>query len=277
MNNYVTLGFLPRAGSTKLAKFLSTDPQLCVVPNSASDFYVEKMEVGFEDCFVNEVTLYSALNNFIVGLSGAEKNQTIIDKNRNWFVRSKMLKSINSTRKHILIVRDIRYCIASWENIFRNNNTHRAYDKCFPALFEKLTLTQRIDTYLNENNQNLGYWVNHLSEILMYEPTRLSDEDILIVRFEDLMSDFKSEIERIYEFIGLENKSLTVEPYSKELEKDSFDHFKSPIHKVENIEFLNKQENLADYFSPQVSEYIIGKYKVYYDTFYPQVLTGETV
>jgi hypothetical protein len=233
------------------------------------------MEGSFNDSLVNEKVLYNALNDFLVGLSGAKESQTIIDKNRGWFARSKLLKNINSTRKHILLIRDIRYCMASWEELFRNNNTHRAYNLLFPEGFERFTLSQRVDSHLDATNPNLGYWVNYLCEILENEPNVLEDEDILIVKFEDLISNFNVEINKIYDFIGLESNLYKKDPYSEDLTKDSMNNFRFPLHAGSSIVFENKQENLDDYFSQKVSDYIINKYRVFYEKFYPQVLAGE--
>jgi sulfotransferase len=259
---------LPRSGSTLLQNIMGQNPDFYVTPTSgvleliyaARSNYSSSLEFKAQD---QELMKKGFLGFCKEGVEGFFNSITdkpyVLDKSRGWGIHYNFLNSFYSEPKIICMVRDLRGIYSSMEKNFRKNQ-HLDSGIVNHAQMLGTTTEKRIDSWAN--SQPVGLAIERLYQIFKEG----LNTKILFVRFEDLTSNPKKEVERIYRYLELpyyEHDFNNIQQITKE--DDSIygiygDH--TIKNKIEPIN-LDYKQVLGD----NVCNWIRNNYKWFYDEF----------
>lgn len=196
---------LPRAGSTLLQNIMGQNPEFYVTPTSgvlelvyaARNNYTNSPEFKAQDQDLMKKGFLSFCRNGVEGFFHAITDKPyILDKSRGWGVHYGFLNSFYPNPKIICMVRDPRSIFASMEKNFRKNQ-HLDSGLVNHAQMAGTTTEKRIDIW--SQSQPVGLAIERLQQMFREG----INEKVLFVRFEDLTSSPKSELERIYSYLSL--------------------------------------------------------------------------
>ena len=195
------LGGLPRSGSTLLGSILNQNPDVYVSPTSPLNnlYYLTEMNLReLNEQFTFDVAkistnLYKNLHHTYY----QHINQpVIIDKHRGWTKNFLQIqKYIDPDPKIICTYRPVAEVIASFIKL-ADNDPDNIVDE------ELRAMQQEVNNY----NRAMHLWIKYVKDTYDYLHYGLEyfNDNILIVRYDDLISDPAVELDRIYGFLGLE-------------------------------------------------------------------------
>jgi sulfotransferase len=197
---------LPRAGSTLLQNILGQNPAFHVTPTSG----LLELVYGARRNYTNNLEFRSQnpeemKNAFIAfcrgGMESYAKSLTdkpyIIDKSRGWGIHYDLLQTLfNKEPKIICMVRDLRQILSSMEKKFREQpERHRSIEN--HQDLSGITTYKRALVYLQ--SQPVGLAIERLIEIHQ----RGWSKKMLFIRFEDLTTQPKAALSKVYAYLEL--------------------------------------------------------------------------
>ena len=256
---------LPRAGSTLIQNILMHNPQIYSTPTS-----------GLSELLLNARTLYStgdafraqdekqmelAMKGFYTaGLHGYFENLTdrtyVIDKSRAWLGHYGFLNWFYEDPKIIVMVRDLRSIFSSMEKNFRKN-PHKDPLIVNGAELKNMTTSARVNHF--SITPPVGPTLEWLFELIHQGLA----EKVLFIKFEDLTTNPKKEVDKIYKYLGLE-------PFEHD-----FNNIQQLTHENDVIHGIFGDHKIKNKISPVIEDYntILGKgesdrIREHYDWFY---------
>jgi len=196
---------LPRAGSTLLQNIMGQNPEFYVTPTSgvlelvyaARSNYTNSPEFKAQDASQMKAGFTQFCHDGVFGFFNAITDKPyVLDKSRGWGVHYGFLNTFYPNPKVICMVRDLRGIFASMEKNFRKNQ-HKDAGLVNHAKMEGTTTEKRIDLWAN--SQPVGLAIERLYQVI----NEGIGKNMLFVRYEDLASQPKREVSRIYEYLGL--------------------------------------------------------------------------
>ncbi len=212
---------MPRSGSELIQVVLHQNPKIYGSATSPLSEYLLGTRTGFETpgsqsqnqdlmekgyfsmCEVMPKYFYK----------GVTDRPIVVDKNRTWLGYTEFVGQWNSNPKFIMMIRDLRSIVSSFEKRFRNNR-HRLQGPDMPLELKNLTTDERADYWLN--NTPIGTQLKYLKDI--YE--KRIQEKILFVKYEDFCTNPNQELRRIYEYIEEPFFQHNFDQIIKEVEED---------------------------------------------------------
>jgi sulfotransferase len=213
---YFFMAGLPRSGSTLLASILNQNPDIYVsaqspLPNmlgAAYNQYQSKENLDssrFDD-------IYNVVDNTIPLFYEKHPEKYIIDKNFSWLEPHPYVILENHLKNDIKVicpVRDILHILASWNKLCENDKSNE-YDKLIVKKdkSKRPIADKRADFFMNYADQENGIksGIESLKRVL-YPQFR---DSILLVDYDDLVSDTKGIIDKVYDFLGIEHFTHTL-------------------------------------------------------------------
>lgn len=276
MINILPLTSLPRSGSTLLMNILSqnnsfvigNDSEIGNILNHNKRFMIDNIH-HFQlpqdiasQCFYDFCR--AGVNSWISNLCSEEK--IFIDKSRHWLIDLDYFFKIFPNMKIIILIRDLRGIVNSFEKIHNNSLFVDKYDLNFYKNFDSDFQFQRIQMIFEYPIVQKGLvGIKELLEL----PKDFSDK-ILICRYEDLISNSKLFLDQIYDFLNLPPFDHNVEKINQILYNDN------PYMPYGNHKIKNKLETNVNSFldlKSDISDMIINHHMWYYENFYSEVLT----
>ena len=155
----------------------------------------------FKSALTEEIMHESFLNFCRQGMNGyadiicKEKGAGIyLDKSRGWLHYSEFLREVNPDAKIIVMVRDIRSILSSFEKKWRENPSILD-SRDIPSQQRFITVDQRVNEWLSQPPLGLA-----LQRLYNAHQTNTL-ENMLVVRAEDLCKNQKDIMEKVYKFI----------------------------------------------------------------------------
>lgn len=200
---------LPRSGSTLLQNILGQNPDFYVTPTSgvlellygsrsnftgSSEFKAQDkitMESGFKSFCKN------GLEGFYRGIPEASSRKYVIDKSRGWGIHYGFLNEFYPNPKIICMVRDLRSIFSSMEKNFRKSQLNHS-EIVNHSNLTGTTTEKRINIWAN--SQPVGLAIERLQEMFKQG---ISNK-VLFVRYEDLTTNPSYEIQRIYDYLEVD-------------------------------------------------------------------------
>lgn len=263
---------LPRSGSTLLQEILSQNPRFYCSTTSGLLELVYAARQSFTS--VEEFKLHpsgffdSAWMGFCRGaLEGYYKGMTdkpvCVDKSRGWMAYYDWLKRFYPEAKVIVCVRDLRGIIASMEKLHRkNSHLHDLVE--IPQQMKGINVNQRVQHWIV--NPPVGMALNRLADAF-----QKGDADHFhFVRYENLVRDPKSEIDKVYKFIGEEPFTHDFDHVVQGKIENDFLHGVYGDHKVREA-VSPPPDDWDEVLSRPVCKGIIASAQWYYEKFYPEV------
>ena len=197
---------MPRAGSTLLQNILGQNPDFYVTPTSgvlelvfgARAQYTNSPEFKAQDAEEMKKGFLTFCNKGINGFyEGVTKKKYVVDKSRGWGIHYDFLNSFYSDPKVVCMVRDPRQILSSMEKNFRKNqDKHQEIEN--HTKMTGNTTEKRVIEWLN--SQPVGLAFNRIQDIIQ----RGIDKKMLFIKFEDLTENPQAEIDKVYDYFGVE-------------------------------------------------------------------------
>lgn len=192
---------LPRSGSTLLQSLLSQNPKIYGTPTSPLMdmlFFAEQAWKNTTQTYAHSdprqlPNIYSGIIN---GIYEHIEKPIIIDKHRGWVKNIKGIKTCFPDAKCICTVRSVVDIISSFLILINKQIGETYLDIEMKQLKMPKTLANKC-TYI---------WQKHLLET--YESIKFgienNSEHLIFIEYDDLIADPQRELNRIYDFLGLE-------------------------------------------------------------------------
>ena len=227
---YFFLAGLPRTGSTLLGAILNQNPQIYVSSTSP----LLDLVVGIDHVFkisnqynINPKEHFKSklIDTFHEKWYDDIDYPFIIDKSRGWTHHMSFAKHISNNLKIICPVRDILEILSSF--ILINNEGKSIFDKELIKKNISLTNDNRCDLLMKKGNGIVEQSLYGIAQCFLNG----DDKYLHFVEYNDLVSDTKSTIDKIYDF----------------LEIDKYDHdFENIVNKIEENDNLLGIPNLHE-------------------------------
>lgn len=260
---------LPRSGSTLLQNIIGQNPDFYVTPTSG----VLELVFGARHNFTNspefkaqdQTTMENGFKGFCAGgLNGFYDAITdkpyVLDKSRGWGYYQNFLNFFTEQdNKIICMIRDPRAIISSMEKQHRKNPqlTSPVVDD---NSMQGTTTEQRIDIWVR--SQPVGLAFDRLRQII----SEGNDKKMLFVKYEDLTSNPKRELKRIYDYLSVpefEHNFNHVEQITKE-DDEVYGIYGS--HTIQN-KVESKPNDFNEILGRSAAEWVTQYYQWFYDYF----------
>jgi len=270
---FIPFGSLPRSGSTLLMNILDQNDLFHVSHYSDLARFISNTKVLVENETACQQIDYNTFNECVKNFckQGSDgwiktlcpENKILIDKSRSWLIDIDYFYKIFEKMKTIILIRDLRGVVNSFEKIHNNSWTinRNEFNYNFNSDFQK----QRIDYTLN-------LWFLYqplvsLKELIDIKKSYL--DNLLIIRYEDLLVNPIYTMEKIYYFLELPNFEHNFDHI------EQFEHNDNPLqpygcHKI--FPKLEKLKTIYQELNDENLNYIIEKHSWFYEEFYPEVL-----
>jgi len=190
-----------------------------------------------------------------------------VDKSRHWTYDLDFTFSVFPSAKILILVRDLRGVINSFQKIYNNSLYVKKEDFIYDLNCDlEIRRTQEFFEF-----QYLKMPLFNIKKIIDSTPKYFNQ--ILFCRYEDLVYNPKKEIEKIYNFLNIDKFE---HDFNNVVQKSYYDNPYQPwgIHKIQNeIKFENI--NSLDYIKQSTKDYILQHNFWYYKHFYPDILMEE--
>ena len=194
------LSGLPRSGSTVLSSILNQNPSIYVTPTSPMlNVAVQMQEAWREDPTVKANYFEEQARNLTKAILPAfwqhRPEPIIIDKGRGWAKNMPTVNALFGEKIKVIVVeRDLPSIMASWLTIIKNQ-TKSDFDK-------NLMLKGYPAT---DDNRMAEMWFNMVKDCMEGSQQIKKDvpDQIIIVKYDDIVNNAKHEIARIEEFLEL--------------------------------------------------------------------------
>lgn len=205
MKKTIFLTGLPRSLTTLTANILSNNPRIGGGETSPMLEYLFGARGNYSSTpevksALTEDIMYKSFINFckkgLEGYSEAITDKEIyLDKSRGWLHYSEFLKEFYPEAKIIVLVRDIRAVLSSFEKKWRENPSVMD-NRDSQAQQNFITVESRVNYWMND--PPLGISLKRLFNAIQTKTIN----NMLVVRAEDLAKNPEYEMKRIYEYIG---------------------------------------------------------------------------
>ena len=205
MKKTIFVSGLPRSMTTLMANILANNPHIGGGETSPLLEYLYGARNNFstvpevKSALTEDVMHKSFLNFCRQGLNGYAESVTekeiYLDKSRGWIYYSEFLKEFYPEAKIIVMVRDIRAILSSFEKKWRDNPSI-IDNEDNPAKGEFITVDNRCDHWLSR--PPLGIALKRLYNAVQTKTI----ENMLVVKAEELCKNPKSVMQKVYDFIG---------------------------------------------------------------------------
>lgn len=262
---------MPRAMTTLMCNVLANDPRIGGGETSPLLEYVYGARANYsttpevKSAQTEEVMHQSFLNFCRQGMLGyAEKatpKEIYLDKSRGWVHYNEFLWEFMPEAKIILMVRDIRSVLSSFEKKWRENPSI-IDQRDIPSKQMFITIDQRVNHWLSD--PPLGLALKRIFNA--YQTGTL--KKMLIVRAEEFCKKPKEMMQKVYDFIGEPYFELDYNNIQQvTVENDRVSDFGIyGDHKIRpNIQPLQKDYN--ELLTPQIASSVKANFQWFYEEF----------
>jgi len=259
---------LPRAGSTLLQNIIGQRPDFYVTPTSgvlellygARSSYSSSPEFKAQD---SELMKQGFLNFCRQGFEGFYEAVTdrpyVLDKSRGWGVHYRFVEMFYHRPRMVCLIRDLRDIYASIEKNFRK---HAHLDSGLEKHVELrgTTTAKRVDLW--SASVPVGLALDRLFQLLQDGTL----EQMLVIRYEDLLQQPQRELNRIYEFFELPSFEHDFENIEQITREDDSVYGIFGDHNVQRQ--LRPQPSRAqEILGPEICQRIVQNYAWFYQSF----------
>jgi len=262
---------LPRAGSTLLQNIIGQRPDFYVTPTSgvlellygARSSYSSSPEFKAQD---SELMKQGFLNFCRQGFEGFYEAVTdrpyVLDKSRGWGVHYRFVEMFYHRPRMVCLIRDLRDIYASMEKNFRKQ-AHLDSGLEKHAELRGTTTAKRVDIW--SASVPVGLALDRLFQ-LQQDGTL---QQMLVIRYEDLLQQPQQELNRLYDFFGLTTFAHDFENIEQITQEDDTVYGIFGDHNIQRQ--LRPQPSRAlEILGPEICQRIVQNYAWFYQTFgYP--------
>jgi sulfotransferase len=259
---------LPRAGSTLLQNILAQNPDFYTTPTSGLLELLYRSRNGYTESpefkAQNEEVMKKAFMGYCKGgLEGYFNNITdkkyVVDKSRAWGVNHDFLNMFYEDPKIVCMLRDPRDIFTSMEKNYRKN-PHINSGVVNNAELKGTTVEKRIDHWVA--NMPVGLSLDWLRDIV----SQGIHKKMLFIKFEDLTKNPQVELNKVYDFFGVERYQHDFNNIEQITQEDDRIHGIFGDHKIrQEVKPLKSQAK--EILGTPVCNWIKNNYSWFYDEF----------
>ncbi len=268
---------LPRTASTLIMNILNENPRIftsgtCSIPYLIDCCQQRSNEVS-EFIALDKDVLHKSYINFLrQGMRGWFEAMTdkpiVFSKSRLWAEWLPHTMAIESNSKYLVIIRDLRDIICSFESLIWKYPQVTYGDRENP--FYQESFEHRMEMYCKDISSNLGRPLHILPHVM--EVAQKYPDNFFIVRHEDFNETPKEALGQIYKFLG--------EPYFEhDLDNiplpDYYEHdttYRALVSHKTGTKFKKLEPRWPKIMTQEQSQAVIHNNRWYYETFYPMFL-----
>jgi sulfotransferase len=259
---------LPRSGSTLLQNILGQNPDFYTTPTSGLLELLYRSRNGFSDSpefkAQDEETMKKAFMGYCKGgLEGYFTNITdkkyVVDKSRAWGINYDFLNMFYEDPKIVCMLRDPRDVFTSMEKNYRKN-PHINSGVVNNAELKGTTVEKRIDIWVATPPLGISFdWLRDMVSQGIHKK-------ILFIKYEDLTKNPQKEMDKIYDFFGVERYVHDFSNIEQITHEDDRIHGIFGDHKIRQEVKPLKSES-KEILGLNVCNWIKNNYKWFYDEF----------
>jgi len=240
-HTYFFMGGLSRSGSTLLSAILQQNPNIYVSENSPICDLTYKLNLLFDqnpqyNASPNEQGRINVLKSLIENYYYDVKNPIIIDKFRSWGTpyNVSMIESLYTENVKIICpVRNVLEILTSFITLLENNKNNISF-------VDKIIKDQGLcDSEKNLNDircdvlMNMDGGIEHQLYAIRESLSSKNKNFFHLVEYNDLIFNTKIEIEKIYDFLGIDKFTHTYDCIDYKTSSRDTEYFGVPdLHKV---------------------------------------------
>jgi sulfotransferase len=206
------------------------------------------------------------------GLGGWFESMTdkpvVFSKSRVWAEHFTHTFAINPNSKYLVILRDLRDIICSFETLVNKYPNILIGDKDVP--FQHNPFEKRMELYCTDGGANLGrplHMLPHVMEIANQHPN-----NFFILRHEDFNENPKHGLKLIYQWLNEEYFEHDLDNIPK---ADYYEHdtvYRSMVTHKTGTKLKKLEPRWPQFMTPEQSQLVLHNNSWYYQTFYPEML-----
>jgi len=267
---------LPRSGSTLLMNILQQNPSIFTSSTCPTTYLLEgaKQAASNVSEFVamEQDALNNSLTNYVrYGMQGWFSAMTdkpiVFSKSRGWDKYLNFLFHAYENPKFIVIIRDLRDIICSFEKLSYKYTHINIGDVNNP--FHMLPLEKRLEIWCTDMSGNLGLPLHNLKHV--YEWMQKRPNNFFMFRFEDFNERPVDSLQQIYRWLDLPayQHDLNNIPQAAQYEHDTA--YRALVtHKTES-KIRKLEPSWPKMLTPYHSDLVVKNNEWFYKTFYPEV------
>ena len=266
---------LPRSGSTLMQNILAQNPQFHCSPTSGIAAALHMARVQFEqnDTFIaqDQATVRKGHKGFcagaLVGYYNAITDKPIVvDKSRGWLPYFEWLRSWWPNPRMIVCIRDLRAIVSSMEKIYRRTRETDVglFEGPARAVLGMMGVNNRVGSWMNSNPVGLGV-VGMIDAI-----QKGVIKQCHVVRYEDLTSNPRATMTRVYEYLGLPCFEHNFDNVEQVTQEDDAKHSIYGDHKI-RTKVEPVPPDYKQIIGDEMCAHVVQSFQLYYKTFYPEV------
>jgi sulfotransferase len=259
---------LPRSGSTLLQNILGQNPDFYPTPTSgliemlyrSRNAYSDSPEFKAQD----EALMKKAFLGYCKGglegyFGGITDKKYIVDKSRAWGINYDFLNLFYEDPKIVCMIRDPRDIFTSMEKNYRKN-PHINSGVVNNAELKGTTVEKRIDHWVV--NPPLGISFDWMRDMV----SQGIHKKILFIKFEDLTKSPQKEMDKVYDFFGVERYTHDFNNIQQVTHEDDKVHGIFGDHKIRQ-EVKPLKSEAKEILGVPVCNWIKNNYSWFYDEF----------
>ena len=241
MENIHFISGLPRSGTTLLSSILNQNPKFqASVSGPVARFtraIIEESQSQGGYRFQCPADKRKELIHNVVDTFYKGSNPTVFDTNRGWTYMTPLLADLYPKSKMIVCIRSIPWILDSFEQLFAKN----PYD--VPMMFPQghgVSVYTRTN-YLLQQDAFVGFAYNGVKQA-MFGPNK---NNVLVVNYDQLVSNPKSMMKRIYTFIDepwfehdFENVEAAWDEFDTDMNIKGLHHVRKAVKKIDRQTIL---------------------------------------
>ena len=268
---------LPRTASTLLMNILNENPRIfttgtCCMPYFLDCCQKRSGEVSEFIALDKDVLNKSYINFLRQGMRGWYEEMTdkpiVFSKSRLWAEHLPDAFTIDPNSKYLVIVRDLREIICSFESILWK---YPQVDYCVAEQpFQQLPMEKRIEMYCTDRGALLGRALHTLPHVI--EVAQNNPDNFFICKHEHFNDHPKETLQIIYEWLGEPNFEHDFDNIPK---PDYYEHdtvYRSLVTHKTRSKLEKLEPRWPKVMTEEQSKVIIDNNPWYYETFYPELL-----
>ena len=266
---------LPRSGSTLLQNILAQDSRFYCSPTSgllglllaARQNFTQSQEFKATDEATNREQFRGFCHRAIEGFYfGPSVNFAVaVDKSRGWLHNWDWLKLFWPQPTRMLIcIRDLRGILSSMEKLYRLRADY-SDPAARPQQMGMVTLDSRVKQWLN--TVPIGPTAGKLGDLV----ARGIHKECCVVRFEDLHSNPRPTMQRVYEYLEEPMPEIDFTNIEQKTQENDHVHGIYGVHQIrQKLEAVKPDWN--EVLGKEISRRVVVENRWFYETFYPEVL-----
>ena len=268
---------LPRTASTLIMNILSENPRIFTTGTCAMPYFVDACQTRSNEVSefiaLDKDVLHNSYINFLrQGMRGWYEAMTdkpiVFSKSRIWSEYFPHTFAIDPNSKYLVIVRDLRDIICSFDSLLWKYPQVGYGDRENP--FYQESFEHRMETYFTDGSSLLGrplHVLPHLMEVAQKNPN-----SFFLCKHEHFNEQPRETLQMIYQWLGEPNFEHDLDNIPEPDYKENDTTYRSLVYHKTRTKLEKLEPRWPKIMTEEQSRIVIDNNRWYYETFYPEAL-----